>query len=177
MSKVRFRESSVLLRVIQRYTRLDSPLFTPGLTPTTLIPLVLTFTELTGIAEDLLCAVQLTNSCEKRIKLNKMSSLPQRMRWWQRRKRGHRNYTRDNGEGGRGVPGRRGHIHTLRQGSHFPFLGKNTGRSLGFYIPWIEIDTSVNSPNQIAFYHQAVSAHLPGENLWDCVVLTVPLVK
>lgn len=40
----------------------------------------------------------------------------------------------------------------------------------------MEIDTSVNFPNQIALFSQAVSAHLQGENL-EFLVLTIPLVK
>ena len=61
MSKLRFRDSSVLLRVIQRYTRLDSLLSTPGPVPTTLILLMFIFTQLIGI-EDLLCAGDSTRS-------------------------------------------------------------------------------------------------------------------
>lgn len=77
MSKLRFSDSSILLRIIQRCIRLDAPLSIPGPVPTTPILLMFVFTQLTGI-KDLLCAGDSTRSCGKGIRLSKINSSFQR---------------------------------------------------------------------------------------------------
>lgn len=167
MSKLRFSDSSILLRIIQRCIRLDAPLSIAGPVPTTPILLMFVFTQLTGI-EDLLCAGDSTRSCGKGIRLSKISSSFQRTWWLQRRsllQRGIEIIQEIRRRGGREVTGRRGtHSQTQPVLLFFPSLGK-TLAEVWFCIHRMEIDTSVNSPNQIAFTYQAVSAHWQGENL------------
>lgn len=164
MSKVRFGESSVLLRVIQRYTRLDSPISTPGPEPTTLIPFMFIFTQLRGIAEDLLCAVHSTSSCEKRIKLSKISAFPQRMRWWQRRHNGtQKSYKRQHG-GRERSHRKKGALSHISLGLLLSLLREKHWQKFGVLYSLNGNRHFCDSPNQVAFCYQAVSAHLQGEN-------------